>query len=251
MQLFYLFALWAISIAPGNAAQIALIIDDIGYRQTDEAVLSLPSSVTLSVLPYTPLSGKLAKAAHANGHEIMLHIPMQALNGKALGVGGLTNKMNEAQIRSSVLTAIDSVPFVKGANNHMGSLLTQLDEPMLWVMETLKQKQFYFVDSMTTNLTKAGEKAEQLGVPLLRRQLFLDNDVSTQALEKQFNVMITRAHKEGSLVVIAHSYPETIQFLKANLARLETEGIELVPTSSLLPIKLVHGQEVNPTEKQQ
>ena len=221
MRLFYILALWAISIAPSNAAQIALIIDDIGYRHTDEAVLSLPSAVTLSVLPHTPLSNKLAKAAHAKGHEIMLHLPMQALNGKALGLGGLTNKMSEAQIRSSVLAAIASVPFAKGANNHMGSLLTQLDDPMLWVMETLKQKQLYFIDSMTTKFTKAGDKADLLGVPLLRRQLFLDNDVSATALEKQFNLMISQAHAQGSLVAIAHPYPETIHFLKTNLARLK------------------------------
>lgn len=250
MRLFYILALLAISITPSNAAQIALIIDDIGYRHTDEAVLSLPCAVTLSVLPHTPLSNKLAKAAHAKGHEIMLHLPMQALNGKALGLGGLTNKMSEAQIRSSVLAAIASVPFAKGANNHMGSLLTQLDDPMLWVMETLKQKQLYFVDSMTTKFTKAGDKADLLGVPLLRRQLFLDNDVSATALEKQFNLMISQAHAQGSLVAIAHPYPETIHFLKTNLARLKAEGIELVPTSRLLPIELAHEKGANPTVRQ-
>lgn len=85
---------------------------------------------------------------------------------------------------------------------------------MLWVMETLKQKQLYFVDSMTTKFTKAGDKADSLGVPLLRRQLFLDNDVSAAALEKQFNLMISQAHSQGSLVAIAHPYPETIHFLK-------------------------------------
>ena len=243
MRLFYILALWTLCIASSNAAQIALIIDDIGYRHTDEAVLSLPSAVTLSVLPHTPLSNKLAKAAHAKGHEIMLHLPMQALNGKALGVGGLTNNMSEAQIRSSVLAAIASVPFAKGANNHMGSLLTQLDDPMLWVMETLKQKQLYFVDSMTTKFTKAGDKADSLGVPLLRRQLFLDNDVSAAALAKQ-------AHSQGSLVAIAHPYPETIHFLKTNLARLKAEGIELVPTSNLLPIELAHEKGANPAVRQ-
>ncbi|PIW58706.1 divergent polysaccharide deacetylase family protein [Shewanella sp. CG12_big_fil_rev_8_21_14_0_65_47_15] len=247
MRLFYSLAFIALYIIPCHAAQLALIIDDIGYRHTDEAVLALPSTVTLSVLPHTPLSKKLAKAGHAKGHEIMLHLPMQALNGKALGPGGLTSSMNEAQIRTHVLDAIASVPFAKGVNNHMGSLLTQLDDPMLWVMESLKQKQLYFVDSMTTQFTRAGDKADQLGVPLLRRKLFLDNDVSAQALEKQFNLMIEQAHIQESLVAIAHPYPETIRFLKANLARLKAEGIELVPTSKLLPIDLVHREPTNPT----
>ena len=174
MRLLYSLALLALSISQSYAAQLALIIDDIGYRHTDKAVLALPSTVTLSVLPHTPLGKELANAGHQKGHEIMLHLPMQALNGKTLGLGGLTNTMTEAQIRTSVIDAINSVPFAKGANNHMGSLLTQLDDPMLWVMETLKQKQLYFVDSMTTRFTKAGDNADKLGIPLLKRQLFLD-----------------------------------------------------------------------------
>lgn len=130
------------------------------------------------------------------------------------------------------------IPFAKGANNHMGSLLTQLDSHMLWVMECLKQNQLYFVDSMTTPFSKAGEKADQLGIPSLKRQLFLDNNVSKKALEKQFNLMISNAHMQGSLVVIAHPYPETIRFLQANLPLLEAEGIDLVPVSDLLPIDI-------------
>lgn len=246
MRLLYSLALLALSISQSHAAQIALIIDDIGYRHTDQAVLALPSTVTLSVLPHTPLGKELANAGHKKGHEIMLHLPMQALNGKALGLGGLTNTMTEAQIRASVVDAINSVPFAKGANNHMGSLLTQLDDPMLWVMETLKQKHLYFIDSMTTRFTKAGETADQLGVPLLKRQLFLDNDTSVNALERQFNLMISQAHTQGSLVAIAHPYPETMRFLKANLQRLKTEGIDLVPASSLLPIGIAHKNGTNP-----
>lgn len=247
MRLFYSLAFLALYITPCYAAQLALIIDDIGYRHTDEAVLTLPSTVTLSVLPHTPLSKQLAKAGHAKGHEIMLHLPMEALNGKALGPGGLTSTMNEAQIRTKVLDAIASVPFAKGMNNHMGSLLTQLDEPMLWVMESLKQKQLYFVDSMTTQFTRARDNADLLGVPTLKRQLFLDNNLSESALEKQFNLMVEQAHIQGNLVAIAHPHPETIRFLRANLARLKAEGIELVPTSKLLPIDLVHREPTNPT----
>jgi polysaccharide deacetylase 2 family uncharacterized protein YibQ len=218
---------------PATAAKLAIIIDDIGYRLTDEAALSLPPTITLSVLPHTPLGKKLAQAGYNQGHEIMLHLPMQALNGKALGPGGLTNDMTEAQIKQQLQRAFANIPFAKGANNHMGSLLTQMDEPMLWVMQSLKQQQLFFVDSFTTKYTKAGNKAIKLGVPLLRRHVFLDNNIDQRALEKQFQQIIRRAKQQGELVVIAHPYPETIRFLNANLARLKENGITLVPTSQL------------------
>ncbi|GIU49519.1 divergent polysaccharide deacetylase family protein [Shewanella algidipiscicola] len=230
-----------------KAAQVSIIIDDIGYRQTDEAVLSLPKEITLSVLPNTPLGKKIAIAAHHKGHEIMLHIPMQALNGKRLGPGGLTNDMDERTFKQTIATAFSSVPHVKGVNNHMGSLLTQMDKPMLWLMESLKEQDNYFVDSVTTRYSKAANNANKLGIPLLRRQLFLDNDVSDRALENQFQQLIQLANSQGSLVAIAHPYPETIHFLQHNLRRLQREGISLVSTSALLPYRLAQQPDMKST----
>lgn len=229
---------------PSFGAKLAIIIDDIGYRQTDEAVLTLPNSITLSVLPHTPLGQKLAQKAHSNGHEIMLHLPMQALNGKDLGPGGLTNQMTKQQINQQLTSAMANIPFAKGANNHMGSLLTQLQDPMLWVMENLKRNNLYFVDSMTTRYTKAGENAEALGVPTLRRQVFLDNDISEAGLKRQFAFLIAKTKKEQQVIAIAHPYPETIHFLKQNLDKLEEAGIELVRTSHLLPINMMASKSV-------
>lgn len=232
---YLLVILGLIFIQPVFGAKLAIIIDDIGYRQTDEAVLSLPNTITLSVLPHTPLGQKLAQDGHKKGHEIMLHLPMQALNGKELGPGGLTNVMTERQIKQQLHYAVSSIPFAKGANNHMGSLLTQMQDPMRWVMESLKQNNLYFVDSMTTRFTKATASAQSLGVPTLKRQIFLDNDISEAALQRQFNLIMVKAKQEQQVIAIAHPHPETIRFLKANLARLEQAGIELVHTSHLLP----------------
>ena len=54
----------------------------------------------------------------------MLHIPMEAENGKFLGPGGLTHDMNDKVIRKNLKEAFKEIPFAMGINNHMGSLLT-------------------------------------------------------------------------------------------------------------------------------
>ncbi|GIU20838.1 MULTISPECIES: divergent polysaccharide deacetylase family protein [unclassified Shewanella] len=216
------------------ASQIAIIIDDIGYRQSDKAVLTLPANITLSILPHTPLGKDLASKAYRQGNEILVHLPMQALNGKAIGPGALTNTMSEIEFKAQVNDSIKSVPHASGANNHMGSFLTQLTEPMRWVMESLQQHNIYFIDSMTTKYTRAGTVAESMGLQVLRREIFLDNDRSQSGLEKQFKHAISLAHAKGEIVVIAHPYPETIAFLSQNLHRLANADIELVHTSKLV-----------------
>ncbi|MGB0893025.1 MAG: divergent polysaccharide deacetylase family protein [Parashewanella sp.] len=229
-----IFASFLLCSVSTQAAKLALIIDDIGYKQTDHRVFELPKEVTLAILPFTPQASHIARKAHLQGHEIMLHLPMQALNGKRLGKGGLDNGMNDQQIRKVLSAALTEIPYAKGANNHMGSLLTQLTKPMHSVMSFLRQNGLYFIDSRTTKFSKAKDVAYKHGVPNMKRQFFLDNSVKQVDLEKQFSLMLTRAKREQQLIVIAHPHTETMQFLKENLHKLDKLGVKLVPVSKLI-----------------
>ena len=62
---------------PWPAAQLAIVIDDLGYdkRRGLEAI-ALPGRLTVAVMPHTPNARFLAEAAHEAGREIILHHPM-------------------------------------------------------------------------------------------------------------------------------------------------------------------------------
>ena len=152
--------------AQEKTARIAIVIDDIGYRYSDKNVLTLPGSITYSVLPHTPYGKMLATKANANQKEVLLHIPMEAENGKKLGPGALTSSMNKVEIHASLSQSLAEVPFAIGINNHMGSHLTQLAEPMYWTMGFLKQHGLLFLDSKTSPYSKASIIAQKLGVPV-------------------------------------------------------------------------------------
>ena len=65
---------------------------------------------------------------------------MQAISGKELGPGAITQDMNKAELQYTLEKALDDLPQVKGINNHMGSYLTQKIKPMSWTMEILKER---------------------------------------------------------------------------------------------------------------
>ena len=132
------------SSATISAKQIAIVIDDIGYHQRDLEFLSLPGQLSYSILPHTPYSQIFATLASQSNKELLLHVPMQALNGKELGPGALTLNMNKEQLQQTLGTALASLPQVKGVNNHMGSALTQKSQAMKWTMEVLKKRHLYF-----------------------------------------------------------------------------------------------------------
>ena len=217
-----------------QAANIALIIDDIGNKRQDAQAFALPSEVTFSILPHKRLSKPFSLRAEQQQREVMLHIPMESLTGKALGPGGLTADMYPATIKQSLRDALLTVPNAMGVNNHMGSKLTQLTLPMTVTMEFLQQRGLYFVDSRTTRFSKAERIARQKGVLSTRRNVFLDHVVSHEHMDKQFQRLLRLAKKYGQAVGIAHPHPQSLQYLTENLPKLASHGIRLVPLSDLL-----------------
>ena len=105
-----------------------------------------------------------------------------------------------------------------------------------------------FLDSMTTDDSKAGKVATQFGVPTLYRQVFLDNHLTSEYIQGQFQQLIRDAQKNRSAVAIAHPHPETIAALTRLLPTLVDNDIELVPLSYLLNQKKAYNTSLAITD---
>ena len=231
--------------------RIAIVIDDIGYRKTDSDALNLPGNITFSILPQTPYGKRLAQQAFKQNRDILLHIPMESENDKVLGPGALTHGMSEEKIRASLTRSFEEIPFAIGINNHMGSLLTQLHRPMARVMRFLKERELFFLDSLTTEYSRASLIAKDFGVPSLNRHIFLDNQLSSEYITKQFNQLIERAKTNHVAIAIAHPHPETIKALTLLLPRLAEAQIKLVPISELIQDRETVKTQIAKTDENQ
>lgn len=221
--------------AMATPARVAIIIDDIGYRKTDQAVLDLPGNVTYAVLPHTPYGKRIARKANERNLDVMLHIPMESENSeKKLGPGALTSEMDEGAIRAELHDAFKEIPFAIGINNHMGSRLTKMYSPMAWTMRYLKENNLIFIDSVTTRNSKARKVARHFGVPSLSRNVFLDNQLNHDYISGQFDELISKAKRHNNIIAIAHPHPETISALTKLIPELDKNNIELVSISELL-----------------
>jgi polysaccharide deacetylase 2 family uncharacterized protein YibQ len=136
---------------------ISIIIDDMGKTMEDgRRVLRLPGPVACAFLPRAPHTGELATEAHGRGKEVMLHLPMDSVDGRRLDAGAVTLNMTHKEFARVVEANLAAVPYVQGINNHMGSLLTRHPGHMLWLMEELQRHpRMFFVDSRTTVATVA------------------------------------------------------------------------------------------------
>ncbi|RUO81128.1 hypothetical protein CWI84_03180 [Idiomarina tyrosinivorans] len=225
--------LFCATVVHASPAKLAIVIDDIGNHRADLRWTELPGDLTFAILPYTPFAHAFAIKAHFSRKEVLLHMPMEAVHGNRLGPGAITMDMSAQQIKLTLTRALESLPYVSGMNNHMGSEFTQHTLSMQAVMETLQNKQLFFLDSRTSAKTIAEDMAKLYGVPTTRRNVFLDNQRDSRSLQRQFDRALEIAKQRGHAVLIGHPYPETLSFLQQALPQLNNSDIELVYASRL------------------
>jgi uncharacterized protein len=119
-------------------------------------------------------------------------------------------------------------------NNHQGSRATGDRALMQALMEELRERNLFFIDSRTSASTVAYDTAETARVRAASRKVFLDDVPTRDAILAQLDLAARDAARDGSAIAIGHSHPATIAVLAEEAPRLETRGIRMVFASELV-----------------
>lgn len=221
--------------ASAGAPLISIVIDDLGDNwQEGVAAVGLPGPVACAFLPESPHTRHLAERAHAARKEILVHLPLEPVAGKAhpLALSAQRATPDRDDWLGEMLAA---VPYAAGVNNHQGSLATSNRGAMHWLMRELSLRGAgYFVDSMTSAASVAYPLARAYGIPSTRRRVFLDHQRGEAETRMQFQRLVQIAKQNGGALAIGHPYPETLAVLARVLPRLHEYGVELVEPSALI-----------------
>ncbi len=217
-----------------QAAKLAILIDDFGYRQQNEnQVLQMPKAVSIAIFPNAPDSRIMMEKAHQQGREILIHLPMAPLSKQPLEKDTLTPSMSSEEVKRIVDQAIKSIPYAVGINNHMGSAMTSSLPGMEKVMQAMNAHSLFFLDSMTIGNTKSVQAAAGTQVRVIKRNVFLDDVQNEAEIRKQFERAIQLARRNGYAIAIGHPHPTTVRVLQQMLPNLPSD-IVLVRPSDLL-----------------
>lgn len=226
-------------VFPKGRGKIAIVLDDWGYTLKQVPSLSgIRRPLTLAVLPGLPHSADVARAARANGHEVILHMPMEALDPAESREEGSTllAGMPRQQVIEALNRSLSSVPSVRGISNHQGSKATADPALMEVVLRETKRKGLYFLDGYVSNRSVCEEVAAQVRIPFARRAVFLDNELSAPAIQKQLAQLAAIASQQGEAIGIGHDRPVMLAVLKKAIPALEKAGYTLVPVSDLTKV---------------
>ena len=212
--------------------KISIIMDDLGPNQKMAlAVLEIDAPITLSILPQEIYTRWVATEGHRRGHDILGHIPMEAVKPWKLGKGGLYTWMTDRELIKTLDEDIDSIPNIIGVSNHMGSALSADERAMAVVITELNKRGLFFLDSKTTKDTVGFRLANEAGLRTFIRDVFLDAENRPGEIENQWKRLVGIAKEKGYAIALAHPRKNTIAFLQKTVK--ETKEVQIVPLSQL------------------
>ena len=217
-----------------NKPKIVFVIDDMGYtREHEKELKKLGSLVTYAVLPKLKYSGHFGRLSRETGAEVILHLPLESQKGTIPGKGLITSQMKDSHILEVLRKDLDSVPYRIGVNNHMGSLGTSDPRVMRVVLKELKRKGYFFLDSYTTSKSVTGPIARGLGLPFLKRDVFLDNEDKQPYIRQQVQLLAKVARKRGYAIGIGHYRYNTFKVLQSEIKSLRKKGYVILSLQDL------------------
>lgn len=222
----------------------AIIIDDFGGGIGGvRDFLDGNIAITAAVMPFQENSKKHAEWAHKNGFEVMVHLPMQPKRGKRswLGPKPITVDLSPKEVKQRVEEALKTVPYAVGLNNHMGSLAVENEKIVRAIVEVAKERKLYIIDSATSPKSKFPKVAEELGVPILIRDVFLDDISSSAHVRKQMVQLAKVTEIKGKGIAIGHvglTGKVCSVGIFQSMGEFKKRNIKIVPVSQLFSTKL-------------
>lgn len=225
--------------------KLAIIIDDFGQNQNGvKEMMEIDRPLTFAIMPFLDYSAQDANEAHNRGYEVIVHLPMQSEkidNPNWLGPRPIKICQDENEIRRIVLDSIGNIPHAIGINIHMGALTSENERVISCVMKVVKEKNLYFVDSVTSQKTICKPVAKKIGVKFIERNFFIENsskNKNKEYIKKQLASAGNMAIEKGHAVAIGHvgsaGGKVTAEAIREMIPGLESKGIEFVFISELL-----------------
>jgi len=218
--------------------RIAIMITGVGISSsgTREAIERLPGEVTLAFAPYGEGLQSWVNRARAEGHEVMLQVPMEPFDYPDNDPGPHTlltgTKTSENINRLNWLLSRFGGYF--GITNYMGAKFTADDGALVPIMAELASRGLSFLDDGGSPRSRAIPVAIAKDIAAKRADIIIDAGQSRETIEEALRRLETVAKERGSAIGVGTALPITVKTIAEWAKSLSSRGIALTPVSALL-----------------
>jgi polysaccharide deacetylase 2 family uncharacterized protein YibQ len=212
----------------------------IGAAKTADAIMKLPSAVTLAFTPYGADPAKLVERARAQHHEILLQVPMEPYDypDNDPGPRTLLTSLGAEQNIDRLHWHLSRFQGYVGIANFMGAKFVSSDAVMQPVIREAAKRGLGFLDDGSTPRSVAGQLADGQAVPFARADVTIDAVPTSVEVDKALARLTDTAKERGAAIGMASALPVSIDRIATWAKALESRGVMLVPlTTAMLKSK--------------
>ena len=218
--------------------QVAIVVTGLGINEqgTLEAIAQLPDAVSLAFAPYGKTLARTVSVARANGHEVLLEVPLEPFDYPQNDPGPqtlLTGEATRANLDKLFWLMARFGGYV-GLINNMGARFTASAADFSPVMEELGTRGLGYIDDGSSNRSLAPQLAAGNKVPCSRADVMIDTNPSRTPILAALGSLESKALQNGSAIGIVSALPISVQSVAEWSRELEAKGIRLVPISALM-----------------
>lgn len=210
--------------------RVALIVGGLGLNPTTTraAIERLPAEVTLSFVPYAEGLQGWIDLARAQGHEVMIEIPMEPTGYPANDPGPYTLLVSAepAEIEAKLNWLLSRATGYFGVTNYLGDRFAGSEAGMTAFTGLLRQRGVAFLDDGSMSRSRgAWARASANRI--------IDEQQSPAAIVGQLNALEALAKARGQAMGSGFSYPVTVEAVARWAASLDARGLQLAPASAM------------------
>lgn len=215
-----------------RSGKVAVIVRGLGLSQsaTETAITKMPPAVALSFSPYAQNLKKWLEMAKANGHEVLVEVPMESKSFPAEDPGplGLMTSLEPKKNLERVDSILKVVPSAIGIDDSMGSKFRESEAAMSPVFAKLKEKNLIYVQ------TQPGVLIGEPGVPHAIADVIMDERPFRAAVDARLDYAERLAKFQGSALAVMSPKPVSYERLALWLETIKSKNIVLAPVSEVL-----------------
>ena len=212
----------------------------VGAAKTTDAIMKLPSAVTLAFTPYGSDPSKLAERARAQRHEILLQIPMEPFDYPDNDPGPqtlLTTLAPEANL-DRLYWHLSRFQGYAGIANFMGARFVVTDAVMQPIIREAAKRGLGYLDDGSAPRSTAPALAAAQAMPFAQADFAIDAVPTAGEIDRALAKLENLAKERGIAVGVASALPISIERIGVWVKALESRGVMLVPlTTAMLKSK--------------
>lgn len=210
--------------------RVSVIVGGLGLNAaaTRAAIERLPAEVTLSFVPYADGLQAWIDMARAQGHEVLLEIPMEPSGYPDNDPGPYTLLASGGadDIQAKLAWLLGRATGYFGVTNYLGDRFVVSDAGMGAFLGVLRQRGLVFVDDGSAR-RRPGAFARASA------DRIIDETQSPAAIVGQLNALEAQAKTRGAALGSGFAYPVTVEAVARWTAGLEARGLQLAPASAM------------------